>query len=439
MQAAERKAKQSFLVAEIVDLQYPPEQFLEFCERKKSSNIDEWTFDELEICIREFKQQYNAQDGNGVIKSTQLKEQKSRSDSRNNKDWVFGECEVHSIETLKSLRNDLETFKDPRIIVCNPEIVDPGFLSSKYFVFIVNTLPPNWIVKRKIEEFLWLRETLSTVFPAVVIPAIHKSSKTRPSDKGLYKRQVMYSSFLNNVLANPVLRNSQYFLSFLQENDLKHVIKHSKKLQRPRDFLLVTTYEGATCMVYSEMIEQYELLQNFLLKAEKILNEVLARLKKLIVDSVVLSDSIKEYAESIHELSKGYLSVNNQESAQVFVEVQDGLLAWANFTMNSTKNVYEDLKLPLNIFKQELGCLKELVKERETLLALYNGKEKSVNFRNFFAFFNYKCIADAGKVVSEAVQALRQKLEAGFNKKREEAVQFHLVWGNLIANLSAVN
>jgi len=217
------------------------------------------------------------------------------------------------------------------------------------------------------------------------------------------------------------------------------VTKHSKKLQRPRDFLLVTTYEGTTCMVYSEMIEQYELLQNFLVRSEKTLSEVLARLKKLIVDSVVLSDSIKEYAEGISELSRCYSSVNNQESAQVFNDVQDALLAWASFTMNSTKNVYEDLKLPLNIFRQELGCLKELVKERETLLALYNGKDKSVNFRNFFAFFNYKCIADAGKVVSQAVQALSHKLESGFNKKKEEAVQFHLVWGNLIANLATVN
>ena len=439
MQAAERKAKQSFLVAEIVDLQYPPEQFLEFCERKKSSNIDEWTFEELEVCIREFKQQYKAQDGNDLVKKYQNKGEVVGSGSRSEKDWVFGECEVIGIETLKSLRNDLETFQNPRIIVCNPEIVDPGFLSSKYYVFIVNTLPPNWIVKRKIEEFLWLRETLCTVFPAVVVPAIHKSSKTKPSDKGLYKRQVMYSSFLNNVLANPVLRNSHYFLSFVQESDLKHVTKHSKKLQRPRDFLLVTTYEGTTCMVYSEMIEQYELLQNFLVRSEKTLSEVLARLKKLIVDSVVLSDSIKEYAEGISELSRCYSSVNNQESAQVFNDVQDALLAWASFTMNSTKNVYEDLKLPLNIFRQELGCLKELVKERETLLALYNGKDKSVNFRNFFAFFNYKCIADAGKVVSQAVQALSHKLESGFNKKKEEAVQFHLVWGNLIANLATVN
>lgn len=441
MQAAERKAKQSFLLAEIVDMQYSPDQFLEFCEKKKSSNIDEWTFEELEICTKEFKSQYKVQNGVDLSEKYSNLRMKPASESEKNQDenFIFSECEVKTVETLKSLRNELDGLQSPRIIVCNPEIVDPGFLSSKYFVFIVNTLPLNWIVKRKIEEFLWLRETLVMVFPAVFVPAVHKSSKAKPSDKGLYKRQVMYSSFLNNVLANPVLRNCQYFLSFLKDEDLKLVIKHSKKLQKPRDFSLVTTYEGTTCMVYSELLDQYELLQTFLIKSEKILNDVLVRLKKLIVDSVELSDSINKYAEDIQELSNCYSNIKHQDSAQILLDVQSSLTTWADYTMKSTKNVYEDLKLPINIFKHELLGLKELLKEREGLLSLYRSKDKTPNFRDFFAFFNYKCIADAEDVFAEAVEALNQKVAAGFAKKQEEIIQFHLAWGQLIANLAAVN
>lgn len=441
IQAAERKAKQSFLIAEIVDMQYSPDQFLEFCEKKKSSNIDEWTFEELEICIKEFKSQYKTQ--NGIDLSSKYSNLKAKQDSESvqnqSGDFIFSECEVKTVETLKSLRNELDGLQSPRIIVCNPELVDPGFLSSKYFVFVVNTLPLNWIVKRKFEEFLWLRETLLMVFPAVFVPAIHKSSKAKPNEKGLYKRQVMYSTFLNNVLASPVLRNNQYFLSFLKDEDLKLVIKHSKKLQRLRDFSLVTTYEGTTCMVYSELLDQYELLQTFLIKSEKILNEVLLRLKKLIVDSVELSDSIIKYAEDIKELAKCHSSISDQESIQMLLEVESALNIWADYTMKSTKNVYEDLKLPVNIFKNELLGLKELLKEREGLLSLYRSKEKTPNFRDFFAFFNYKCIADAENVFSVAVEKLTQKIAAGFAKKQEEAIQFHLAWGQLIANLATVN
>ena len=459
---AERKAKQSYLVAEIVDLNYDPNLFLEFCEKKKSSDIDEWSFDELEKCTKEFKDKYKVL-GKGVNHKSDSQNPASKpppaaaspkplgnpskpspssdleKQSQEANKIIFKDSELTSIETIKCIKTELDSQANLKIIVCNPELIDPGFLSSKYYVYVVNTLPINWIVRRKIEEFLWLRETLIVLYPGVFIPSIHKSSKTRPEDKGLFKRQVMYSSFLNNLVSSPLLRNSEYVLAFLKDEDLKTLIKHTKKLQKSRDISSVTSYTGEVQMVCSEMTEQYEALTGFLAKSEKSLTEVLGKIKKLIADSVMLSDSIKVLAGQIGLLAETYANVNNLDSRTVFVEVQTALIRWADNSMKSTKIIYEDLKLPLNIFKQELNSLREMLKDRESLIAIYRNKEKSRNFKEFFAFLTFACLSEAGLAVNQAVRVLKSKVNAGFLKKKDETVEFHMVWGNLIASMSVFN
>ena len=53
---ANRKAKQSFLKEEIIDMDFNPDDFIEFASQQKgSADIDIWTFEELQDCVRTFK------------------------------------------------------------------------------------------------------------------------------------------------------------------------------------------------------------------------------------------------------------------------------------------------------------------------------------------------------------------------------------------------
>lgn len=58
MQEAQRKAKQSFLREEILEMNYSPELFTMFLFEKGSVDVDEWSFEDLQDSIREFKQHY---------------------------------------------------------------------------------------------------------------------------------------------------------------------------------------------------------------------------------------------------------------------------------------------------------------------------------------------------------------------------------------------
>ena len=50
---------------------------------------------------------------------------------------------VSKLKTTKVLINELYSLENIKILVLNPELVDPGFFSSKYYQFVVNTHPVN--------------------------------------------------------------------------------------------------------------------------------------------------------------------------------------------------------------------------------------------------------------------------------------------------------
>ena len=58
MAQAQRKAKKAFLVEEIIEQSYSPILFTKFCEGLKGTDVDEYTFEELQGIVRRFKLKY---------------------------------------------------------------------------------------------------------------------------------------------------------------------------------------------------------------------------------------------------------------------------------------------------------------------------------------------------------------------------------------------
>ena len=71
---AERKAKQNYLTEEILDSNYDPELFMMFCSTKKGADIDQYTFEELQECVHDFKMTYRR--GQSLSEVLELEEKK---------------------------------------------------------------------------------------------------------------------------------------------------------------------------------------------------------------------------------------------------------------------------------------------------------------------------------------------------------------------------
>ena len=60
-QESERQAKRAFLRQEVIEQGYEADQFTEFIEREKGADVDEWTMQELQVCVERFKLSFSPQ------------------------------------------------------------------------------------------------------------------------------------------------------------------------------------------------------------------------------------------------------------------------------------------------------------------------------------------------------------------------------------------
>jgi hypothetical protein len=169
------------------------------------------------------------------------------------------------------------------------------------------------------------------------------------------------------------------------------------------------------------------------------LGELLEKFKKLIVDSVNLSEAIKGYAGIVREMQLNNGTIKNSDAVFTYTQIEEALLKWSEYIMKNTTNLYEDIKLPFKMYKNELTALKELIKERDSYFLAYKssiGKPNAVNIKDIFGYFNYSCLVQSQKVITETINQLKSRLAVGFTKKSEEITQFHMIWGNLISDLA---
>mmetsp|Transcript_17922 Transcript_17922/g.17909 ORF Transcript_17922/g.17909 Transcript_17922/m.17909 type:complete len:118 (+) Transcript_17922:477-830(+) len=109
--------------------------------------------------------------------------------------------------------------------------------SSAKISFPIVTQPLGWIVKRQIEDFVWLRNILATVYPANYVPPNPpKRVMNSTKNEALSKQQSYLQRFLAAIVRNPLFRRCEYLVSFLSQDDEKiftNAKKESLKAKRP--------------------------------------------------------------------------------------------------------------------------------------------------------------------------------------------------------------
>ncbi len=97
---------------------------------------------------------------------------------------------------------------------------------ATYLLFTIKTIGRNkqkaigisWEVKRQHSDFEWLRNTLTKMYPGLVVPPLPSIVKSQDQLNG-YQRKL--ESFLIDCYNCPELRNSKYFEVFLSYSTQK--------------------------------------------------------------------------------------------------------------------------------------------------------------------------------------------------------------------------
>ena len=282
MQEQEMEEKQNYLRENILNKGYDANEFVQFLQSKKgeaASDISNWSMRDLHLVVQEFiaihtkenntntqSQPLNTQNdsnnnninnsnnqGSNVQSDFQIIENNSVTSNENNNnnkkdksnssniehtDENFGIIIPQFIDCKKAEINKFNNQDNLQITVTDPQKINNGFFSKTYVNFLISTNPLNIKVRRKHYDFVWLRERLSIIYNLNVLPRLPKKGKVN-GDTHIKKRMKNLERFLNYLLKDNLIKNSEIFYDFLtieKDEELEKKKKIYNKLKTPTEF-----------------------------------------------------------------------------------------------------------------------------------------------------------------------------------------------------------
>ena len=414
----EQEIKQSYLRKEILEKNYDTQLFLNFLMTKKGENasdINNWTIDELETAVTEFKKTQNNIESqntssnyiledlppaeneilqiNSLLTPSSNKKNEYNDNERNNElnffneeqgnEWLFMKRESNgrfSISNYINVNNNIYTeeiyclepdhspfanYKKIKIKVSSPkkEYDSSGlkgfFIKTIYYSFLLENTELKLNRRRRYTDFEWLRKTIFRLYPGNYIPPLPLKSLNINKPEKIEKYQLYIQRFVDGIMDDILLKNSSLiylFFSTEKEKDLISLMEKYDKVPRPKNLKYFYSRDG-----------KIELDETILKKPKK--NELLDIKINISKNNSIydnLNKCLKNLCKEMKQVSDRMIEISN-----LFKQIYE--LSINNSEKNSFCKCYSDLSL----FFKEYGN-----KEFKEMKVISN------HIKNYFKFVN---------------------------------------------------
>lgn len=458
---AERKAKQTYLNEEVLEIGYSPQLFMEFISRIKAPDIDLWTFDELQAVVKDFKSKNRPSDSPAApLPISQKKEEIHQNlpeipmpiPSAPEEIPVLEEekLDTNVIKSKSTEKNVLTGCGELKINVSEPQVTGGGFLSKKFVVYMVTCSPMGWSVKRRYSDFLWLREALCINFLGSYLPPIPPKKATGSlEEKRIFKRQQSLNQFMVVLSKDKLILTSPLFLVFLQETDEKKFKKFVKstKLKKIETAENTMNFDGQAFVEFSDCSKTYDKQMSYVLQCEALKKKIKQKCSQIMEEDKHLSESLKKFADIVKELQDTQSKIpNNENNSMICALLYESLMSWSGFETENIADINRDIRIPFSFSYKEMSVIKELLKERESAYATYRkleAKQKPDKSRDalekskeMYGYLNYKTQREVERVLIDETQLAFAHFNLAAKHQAERATMLHMIWGGLMSKLS---
>ena len=222
--------------------------------------------------------------------------------------------EIQCQKIEKSKLNDIEI----KVTISNPRKINDSLLKNSYLLYDITTSNFNWIVNRRYSDFIWLRDTLSHMFPTAFMPQLPKKKigNRRFEQDFVEKRMKGLQKFLDGILKNELIKSSDVLVSFLSIAERTYFEQQMKmitpKMIKVDSFIGIRTFEGkATTSNLSDLFfnnNDYFNKVEFFFKNQ---SNLIQGIKNYINN---YSLHIIEAIKSLEEIEKGFTFLNQYYS-----------------------------------------------------------------------------------------------------------------------------
>ena len=286
--------------------------------------------------------------------------------------------------------NDISKFKNIKVEVGPFERVQGKFFSKSYVTYLIITKELNWKVKRRFSDFEWLRQILVTNYNYCLIPCIPKKKKNinklageKYNEAFLRQRRRKFEKFLNYLINDPILKNTQPvydFLSIEKEDDFNKKKKTYEKMKPSNKINDFFSLDGTANTEINKEKEKYvdSIKENA--------NENENNLKKINSTIKSIKDDLFSASNKFEELSKHWLlmkdkaikSKEKDEVIQCYDELSSMFENFSSFLQKQTYFLFIHLREYFKFVKNNYRSMKEFIHIEENLKNSFYKSMKSL-------------------------------------------------------------
>jgi hypothetical protein len=254
------------------------------------------------------------------------------------------------------------------ITVTNPEKKEVGFLKKTHVTYLLTTLPLNFKVRRRFSDVNWFRQALLNLYPADLIPAVPRKTRfgqDNLADSFIQKRARAVQRFLNYLVKDPNIKDSQLLLDFLyiaaetEFNSKKNVYESNKNFNEVKDF---KSKDEKVNILISAQNENY--LENIKDNANiniNLLKKINNSFKQLFEEmNAVISrmEEISNYWNLLHKASLKYF--DNNSTCESYKQMGNLFKTWSKILKEQNSIVNIEIREHFKFVRKNFGSMKDL-------------------------------------------------------------------------------
>jgi len=394
-QKQERKEKQKYLRQEIILKGYSPDEFTSFCEKYKNPDLDLWTLEELEEVVNEFKKSHSNEHPKPDSEEEEVSNEEVMIESGQHEEpKIEGfSCEIeevkgpntYQVNTAVPPETELSAVEHPVAKIEEHELNDSGLFGKHRVWFHVRTTPLGWNVKRTLQDFNWLQEVLTAMFPATYVPPKPpKLQKVRAqNEQKVLERQGKYlQQFISAVMRNALFRRSPYlegFLSMRNDTEFRMLKKQGYK-DKPHPKIeerwSISGQVNCDPDIDTEMESQ---LKEFIYNTENLKSNFKRKvdlLVKKLREVAGLTYAVAQTMETIEEVHQSIPNIKGYQT--LYSSLSRALKQMARHEQKKSKVMKDYCSVFFKFGYNELGPLLSIIKERDSLAPTFQKTEQKL-------------------------------------------------------------
>ena len=292
-----------------------------------------------------------------------------QNDESNEPTDIYGITNINTISCSLSDNSELSKYDNIRIEMSLGEKIPGSFFTKAYMTFIISTSPLNFQVRRRYSDFEWLRQILQNYFSSSVIPPLPKKNKIGPDrfdESFLMKRKRYLEKFLNSLLYDPIIKNSQILYDFLS---IEENIKFSEKkkfysLFRLRNNLIdFKSSTGKLDITLNEDIEiSYENIKNNTNINHELLTKFNKNLKQLNNEVNSVYNRLNQISQICEELFFNSVKYDDSDNIKIsYYQLEDMFKDWSIGLKKQADLINLNLREYYKYKKNTFRSVKELI------------------------------------------------------------------------------